>query len=634
MIIKKIYINNFRCLKNIRVDLNKNTVFLGENNSGKTAILDAIRIALSKNLTPNVFSELDFYMGKGVSSPRNADNISIVLDFETDGSFIKDNETEYLEFIKYVGSQINISVGIEASYNNQTSAIDVNKYFIVNGRKRKIGSTNSSTKLLKKLLDFNPIFHLQALRGLNDTFSLNSPIWAEILKKIDVPREDIQAITSNFKDINARIFSDNTVAKSLIDELELMQKVIQMTHDESVSIDAIPLKDWDLLSKSQVVLRNKNMTEPLPISVHGQGVHSLAAILIFKAYISIFTKELTQDNFNLILSLEEPEAHLHPQAIRALWNMLDKIDCQKFITTHSPYFIQNTDLRDIRLIKKVNGETVVTQITPHVVLDVSDSESLNKLVAHKSKSLELIGNQQLIVKEQLDDNLIRSVEKHLKQNSNDNSNKIADLKNIFSKDELYYLNMFIQKTRGDILFARSWFLYEGQSEEIILNYFAEVLGVDFDSRGISGIVYRSNGNAKSFTKLARVLNVPWVLLADNDKQGRNTYAEIVNSGYTNKEVNERFCLTQNVDIEHDLIKNESILEDYEKILVLTDEEKRLKLTNKEEYLQKLLEKIQSNKVNSAYKLVEIWDERGFSQEDIPSYYVDLINKIYNYDKLL
>ncbi len=48
MFLKRVYIKNFRSLKNIRVDLDENTVLMGENNAGKTSFMDAIRIALTK----------------------------------------------------------------------------------------------------------------------------------------------------------------------------------------------------------------------------------------------------------------------------------------------------------------------------------------------------------------------------------------------------------------------------------------------------------------------------------------------------------------------------------------------------------------------------------------------------------
>jgi putative ATP-dependent endonuclease of OLD family len=46
--ITRVLIKNFRSIKDADIILSPTTVFIGPNNIGKTAILDAIRIALSR----------------------------------------------------------------------------------------------------------------------------------------------------------------------------------------------------------------------------------------------------------------------------------------------------------------------------------------------------------------------------------------------------------------------------------------------------------------------------------------------------------------------------------------------------------------------------------------------------------
>jgi putative ATP-dependent endonuclease of OLD family len=48
MRITRIHIENFRCIRNLEVELGDPTVFIGPNNIGKTAILHAIRIVLTR----------------------------------------------------------------------------------------------------------------------------------------------------------------------------------------------------------------------------------------------------------------------------------------------------------------------------------------------------------------------------------------------------------------------------------------------------------------------------------------------------------------------------------------------------------------------------------------------------------
>ena len=46
MKVTNLRIENFRGIKQLNLDLDEFTVLIGENNSGKTAVLDALRICL------------------------------------------------------------------------------------------------------------------------------------------------------------------------------------------------------------------------------------------------------------------------------------------------------------------------------------------------------------------------------------------------------------------------------------------------------------------------------------------------------------------------------------------------------------------------------------------------------------
>ena len=64
------------------VDLGQTTVFIGPNNAGKTAILDALRIALTRRWGQRGtgFTEYDVHLGKRCTDdPKTSDGVSIEL---------------------------------------------------------------------------------------------------------------------------------------------------------------------------------------------------------------------------------------------------------------------------------------------------------------------------------------------------------------------------------------------------------------------------------------------------------------------------------------------------------------------------------------------------------------------------
>ncbi|HJF41409.1 ATP-dependent nuclease [Thomasclavelia spiroformis] len=634
MFLKEVKVQNFRSLKNVDITFDESTILIGENNAGKSTLLDAIKKGLSRTGTRFLFDDYDFFMDSEMSSPKDSDGIKIILIFEERTldeweGFISDTFIDALQYLD--GEKASILLQTTASYNEVTSDIEVKTVFLNNEFEPIVGKVQN---LVNKFITLTPVFYLQALREIKDTFSAKSPLWGRFIKKAAIPQEELSVIQNQIKKLNTDIISNDENLTKLVMELQKIQKVMDFEGNEQdlVSINAMPIKTWDLLSKAQVVLNNGTSSMDFPIEKHGQGTQSVTTILLFKAYINILLKELSSDFAEGILTLEEPEAHLHPQAIRALHKSIEEMECQKIITTHSPYFIQNADIRNIRYIKKENGITVVSGIYDHICFTVDNvTDGLKRVVKAFGDFIQLNEDEKLVTISKPIKKPVANALRGCCIESVKNIDKIlSDASMIFNNTELCNLNMYIQRNRGDILFARKWFLYEGQSEDVIIPYFAKMLGKDFDEHGINGIIYRGNGSAGAFIKLAKVLNIGWVLLGDNDEQGRKTKNEVLNCGYEQEDIEEILLLTKNKDFEHELAEVPSILADYEKILgdSITDDMKQLKAEgNLEEYKKKIVSLIQGGKVENAYKLIKVWNQRNFSIDEISDVIKKLIGKV-------
>lgn len=634
MFLKEVKVQNFRSLKNVDITFDESTILIGENNAGKSTLLDAIKKGLSRTGTRFLFDDYDFFMDSEMSSPKDSDGIKIILIFEERTldeweGFISDTFIDALQYLD--GEKASILLQTTASYDEVTSDIEVKTVFLNNEFEPIVGKVQN---LVNKFITLTPVFYLQALREIKDTFSAKSPLWGRFIKKAAIPQEELSVIQNQIKKLNTDIISNDENLTKLVMELQKIQKVMDFEGNEQdlVSINAMPIKTWDLLSKAQVVLNNGTSSMDFPLEKHGQGTQSVTTILLFKAYINILLKELSSDFAEGILTLEEPEAHLHPQAIRALHKSIEEMECQKIITTHSPYFIQNADIRNIRYIKKENGITVVSGIYDHICFTVDNvTDGLKRVVKAFGDFIQLNEDEKLVTISKPIKKPVANALRGCCIESVTNIDKIlSDASMIFNNTELCNLNMYIQRNRGDILFARKWFLYEGQSEDVIIPYFAKMLGKDFDEHGINGIIYRGNGSAGAFIKLAKVLNIGWVLLGDNDEQGRKTKKEVLNCGYEQEDIEEILLLTKNKDFEHELAEVPSILADYETILgdSITDDMKQLKAEgNLEEYKKKIVSLIQGGKVENAYKLIKVWNQRNFSIDEIPDVIKKLIGKV-------
>lgn len=83
MLITAVRIQNFRGIRSLNLELGRETVLIGENNSGKTSVLDALKLCL-RELGPRrqfVFDAFDFHLPDGGAEPALAAPIEIEVRF-------------------------------------------------------------------------------------------------------------------------------------------------------------------------------------------------------------------------------------------------------------------------------------------------------------------------------------------------------------------------------------------------------------------------------------------------------------------------------------------------------------------------------------------------------------------------
>lgn len=637
MFLERVSVKNFRSLKDIEIKFSETTVLIGENNTGKTSVLDILRLCLNKR-NYNIFSEYD-YFGNLFEDVVESDGISIVFTFkerrpsEWNEHITRDLSTIFQPFIdKYNETMLyQIHLRVYSIYNPTTKEFDLG-YECLNNDNQKV---TSSTEVINKLLKYNPIFYLKALRDVNENFSSNSLMWGKFLKKIKFSDEDLIDLKKNIESLNADIISKDANLSSLVNSMNSIDKILDFQGGNSIEVNALPIKSWDLLSKAQLLLKSSEGFS-LPLEKYGQGTQSISIILLYKSYIEIMLEKMYTKYSEAILTLEEPEAHLHPQAIKAFEFNLKNIDSQKIITTHSPYFLQNIDLRSIRLLRKSNGESIISSIITELFIEINQTnETINRIV-EVNNSILSISNNIIKVTAPILSNCQRALLGYFNTHEPEKIDELNVLiKNsllIFTNAEYIKLDNFLKRTRGEILFSRGWLLAEGPTEYVILSYFANVIGKNLDENGISYIDYRNNGSAGLFAKLARVFEFNWVLLSDNDTQGINNKREILSSGYIEDEISNVIYFTEKKDIEAELVYN-GFLNDYEVILnsEITQELIELKQTNLDLYKDEIIKIIQSGtgKIQNSHKLVEQLTARGMARNEIPTNIVSLLERLLN-----
>ncbi len=570
MHISRIEIRNFRSIRHLVLALGDTTVFVGPNNAGKTAILDALRVALTGrwDQSGTGFSEYDIHMPEEDADPKKSSGTCIEIGSEEgeSGEWPATVQQDLADILRVdvVTGRRSVSLRTRYGWNEDTDSFEPSWEFLDFDQKPLVGPGAHRINL-ERFRRYLPVFHLGPLRDAGDEFSRrSSKFWTRLLKGLRIaPEFEAQALQAMDR-INQKLLSADPQLAVIADTLSGVTRIAARNRQGRLDLRMTPLKTWDLLSRAEIILRNEPGRPWLPLRRQGQGIQSLSVIFLFRAFVEHRLKELHGLHSEPILALEEPETHLHPHAVRTLWKEIDDLPGQKIVTTHSPYFVQHVPFRDIRLVRLSEKGTGVRSLPAYFSTTFSDLDAdldgLPSVVEHSSGHLtyEKI-SRTLTVHGTLKKGSWQGLLKCCRQSRkrSDFESRLSDLKDRsslhVSDEDLRGLETHARRMRGEIFFADWWFLVEGQTEHHLVHAVADALDYNLDRHGVSVIDVQNNGNPAIFAALARALDVPWLAVFDGDQQGKEYIRRIGKRGFGAEELEAR-CRTHPAgDLEEQLV---------------------------------------------------------------------------------
>ena len=423
MRITTVRILNFRGIRELDLDLGDITVLVGENNSGKTAVLDALRICL-RDLGPRrrvVFEALDFHLANATVDPASADRIQIEVTFseQTTGEWSDEligrlNRDNILQVDDDERSHVMLRV--TCAYDPESRDFDQQWSFLNLEREPLTGVSERALAGLQREVSY---YYLQALRDVRHHFGEKGPFWRPFLKDARLPAEQKAEIERKLREVNDLVVSSHDSFRQVHDGLHHVQDVVPLAAGDVVSIEAVPGRIFDMLAKAQINLGSVTGAR-IPLHRHGEGTQSLSVLMLFTAFLEAWPAGAP------ILALEEPEAHLHPSAVRALWGLVRNFTGQKLISTHSGDLLAETEVHQIRRLARTRGGIRAFRV-PAGLLSAEDTRKFN-----------------------------------------------------------YH----VRQARGELLFARCWLLVEGETEAWIYPAAARATDIDLHREGIRVVEYR------------------------------------------------------------------------------------------------------------------------------------------------
>ena len=434
MYLSSLRIKNFRCFDgnehNITFKKGLN-VLVGENDSGKSAIMDAIKLVLgTTDMNWYRVEKEDFY------KEDTTLEIEIVCKFEDlnddeKGAFLEclsyEDEAKripslylywrckYLSSFKPPRPVANLSTGVDG--NNAAPSVEARE-LLRTTYLRALRDSYNEMQAGKHSRLAQIMQHVSAIDSGDDVY---------------VDGNDIHKLSiAGIADLSNTLLSNHSALAQINGEMTaILQQKMLLKGDSVKTRLEVAGANANKIKKQMALLEKLDLAVDKDASdMSGRAGLGTSNIMSMACEL-LLHKEATKENRSCFLLIEEPEAHIHAQRqlklIQSLETEAETGSRQTIITTHAPLLASVVKLSNIVIVK--SGEA------------------------------------------------FSLAEEHTK----------------LEKDDYLYLEKYLDATKANLFFAKNVIIVEGPGEALLLPTLSKLLGYSFTDYGTSLVDVRSTG---------------------------------------------------------------------------------------------------------------------------------------------
>ncbi len=453
MYLAQMHIRNYRCFADQAVQFRQGVnILLGENNAGKTTVIKALGLVLDqKSRRRPTFFDFHHPATDWTTPPA----ITIAITFRSSTTDTVEDKALVATWLTKLDpssweAQVTYTFMLEADQEaeckNVLSKVTdgdfpayrrvVELYLEKYVQKTYAGAIHNQLEAERDSLDKITLYTLDALRDAGkELFAGTDPLLKRLLKQVrDAGKTAAQIATSTkeLRDLTQRL------GKHIKERISL-EPLLQLVNDTGALEGGKPhladdLSEEDLLYALRLYVESNGVS--IPAELNGLGYNNLLYISLVLASLDHQADPAKRgSNASLfpVLSIEEPEAHLHPALQYKLLKHIEKRVREKkrnrqvFITTHSTHITSASPLDQL------------------IVFTLPDATGAPR-VAYPGSCFT-------------DDNA--------------------------GKESKAYVERYLDATKSNLLFSKGVILVEGIAEQLLLPVLAEHLGCSLEEHHVA-----------------------------------------------------------------------------------------------------------------------------------------------------